>query len=116
MNKTMVIYYTSLTGDSPVSDFLDSLDHRQQVKLLRIIKYVEIYGLQSILPHTKKLSGVPLWEMRILGRDNIRALYAVVYNNSILILSGFIKKSQKAPPTEISIAMFRFKEWKQRNP
>ncbi|MEK7121711.1 MAG: type II toxin-antitoxin system RelE/ParE family toxin [Patescibacteria group bacterium] len=115
MNKTIVVYYTSLKGDSPVSDFLDSLNYKQQTKLLRIIKYVEIYGLQSILPHTKKLSGTLLWEMRILGRDSIRALYAVVYNNSILILNGFIKKSQKTPPNEISIAMARLKEWKHRN-
>ena len=53
MNKIIVVYYTSLKGDSPVSDFLDSLNYKQQTKLLRIIKYVEIYGLQSILPHKK---------------------------------------------------------------
>lgn len=115
MNKTIVIYYISPGGDNPISDFLDSLDHKQQAKLLRIIKYLEIYGLQSILPHVKKLSGTPLWEIRILGRDNIRTLYAVVQNNSVLILSGFIKKSQKTPPNEISIALSRLKEWMQRN-
>ena len=91
------------------------MDTKQQTKLLRIIKYAEIYGLQSILPHVKKLSGTPLWEIRILGKDNIRAIYATIYNNSILILHGFIKKSQKTPTKEIDISLYRFKEWTQRN-
>lgn len=114
MPQTTVYYYISPSGDNPVSDFLDSLNSRQQTKLLRIIKYMKIYGLQSILPHVKKLSGSPLWEIRILGRDNIRVLYAIVYNNSVLILSGFTKKSQKTPINEISTALARLKEWVQR--
>lgn len=115
MNKTTIIYYTSPTGDNPVSDFLDKLSSTQQTKLLRIVMYVEIYGLQSILPHVKKLSGTPLWEIRVLGKDNIRALYAIVHNDSIIILHGFIKKSQKTPPREISVALSRLKEWLQNN-
>ena len=116
MNKTTIIYYASPTSDNPVSDFLDRLTSIQQAKLLRIISYAEIYGLQSILPHVKKLSGTPLWEIRILGKDNIRAFYAVVHNNSIIILHGFIKKTQKTPPREISLALSRVKEWLQNNP
>lgn len=115
MNKTTVIYYTSPTGDNPVSDFLDKLSSTQQAKLLRIVTYVEIYGLQSILPHVKKLSGTPLWEIRVLGKDNIRALYAIVHSGSMIILHGFIKKSQKTPPREISVALSRLKEWLQNN-
>lgn len=116
MDKTTVIYYTSATGDNPISDFLDRLNPIQQTKLLRIIKYAEIYGLQSILPHVKKLSGTPLWEIRILGKDNIRTFYAVVHNNSIIILHGFIKKTQKTPSREINLALSRLKEWLQNNP
>lgn len=115
MNKISVIYYISPSGENPISDFLDKLTLSQQAKLLRIIKYAEIYGLQSILPHIKKLSGTPLWEIRILGKDNIRAFYAVVYNNSIIILHGFIKKTQKTPLREINLALLRLKEWQQNN-
>lgn len=116
MNKTIIIYYTSPTGDNPVSNFLDQLTPTQQAKLLRIIGYAEIYGLQSILPHVKKLSSTPLWEIRILGKDNIRALYAVVHNNSIIILHGFVKKTQKTPPRETNLALSRLKEWLQNDP
>lgn len=115
MGKTIVYYYTSPNGDQPITKFIDSLDSRQQAKLLRIINYVEVYGLQSILPHVKKLTGTPLWEIRILGKDNIRTIYAIMHNNSILIVNGFIKKSQKTPTKEIDLSLARFKEWVQRN-
>lgn len=116
MDKTSVIYYISPNGDNPVSDFLDRLASARQAKLLRIIKYVEIYGLQSILPHIKKLSGTPLWEIRILGKDNIRILYAVVHHNSIILLHGFVKKTQKTPSKEIITALSRLKDWLKNNP
>ena len=114
--KATVIYYISSAGGNPVSVFLDSLNSIQQAKLLRIIKYAEIYGLQSILPHVKKLSATPLWEIRVLGKNNIRALYAVVRNNSIIILHGFVKKTQKTPPREVNLALSRLKEWLKNNP
>ena len=74
---TKVIYYTTENGDNPVSDFLDKLEQAQQAKLLRIVSHIKMYGLQSVLPHVRKLTGVPLWEIRILGKDNIRVIYKV---------------------------------------
>lgn len=68
------------------------------------------YGLSAIIPNVKKLSGTPLWEIRILGQDNIRILYVTIEKNAILVLHGFIKKKQKTPPKEIKIALLRYKE------
>ncbi|MBI5613894.1 type II toxin-antitoxin system RelE/ParE family toxin [Candidatus Gottesmanbacteria bacterium] len=45
----------------------------------------------------------------------IRVLYGVIINNSVLILHGFIKKSQKTPLHELRLALVRFDEWKSRN-
>lgn len=115
MNLYSVYYYTSPSGDNPVSSFLDSLNIKQQTKILRIFQYIKTYGLSSVLPHTKKLSGTPLWEIRILGRDNIRVFYAIPLEHIILVLHGFIKKSQKTPEKDLSKALTRFDEWKTRN-
>lgn len=107
----VVYYYIAPSGDNPVSDFFDSLNERQQTKILRIIQYVKEYGLSSILPHTKKLAGTPLWEIRILGRDNIRVLYAIPINKIVLILHGFLKKSQRTPEKELQTALIRYEHW-----
>ena len=85
-----VYYYVSATGDNPIKSFLDSLSERQQAKILRIFQFIETYGLQAIISHVRKLSGTPLWEIRILGKDNIRTIlllldFAISINPSRLI-------------------------------
>ena len=112
--KTQVIYYTTIQGENPVSDFLDSLLQKQQVKILRILQYMGKYGISSVLPHTRKLTGTPLWEIRILGKDNLRVLYVIPVKNIVLVLHGFVKKKQKTPRKEIDIAVSRLKDWQSR--
>lgn len=111
---TKVIYYTSSSGENPVSSFLDRLNPKQQSKLIRIFKYIEIYGLQSILPHVKKMENTPLWEIRILGKDNMRVFYVMLTDQAVLALHGFIKKKQKTPVGEISLALNRYRDWLNR--
>ena len=74
----------------------------------------QVYGLTSIIPHTKKLKGSPLWEIRIRGKDNIRILYVVHTENSIVVFHGFVKKTQKTSQKEIDIALERYKDWNKR--
>lgn len=115
MNKTwQIIYYKSESGENPVSDFLDTLDGRQQTKVLRILHNIKEYGLQSVIPHLRKLSGTPFWEIRILGQDNIRVIYIVPTELQLLVLHGFIKKKQKTPQKEIQIASDRYQDWRLR--
>ena len=76
--------------------------------------YIEDYGLVTAIPHIKKLTGSPLWEIRILGQDNIRVLYATVERDTVLFLHGFIKKSQQTPSRELSTALDRLREWTTR--
>jgi phage-related protein len=109
-----IIYYTTIWGENPVRDFLDSLSSKQQSKLLRAISYMEVYGLISILPHVKKLTGTPFWEIRILGRDNLRIIYISVLDDHVLLLHGFIKKTQKASPRDIQTAILRYNDWIKR--
>lgn len=110
-----VIYYISQSGENPVKEFLESLQKNQKAKIFRIFGNIEQYGLIGLLPHVKKLSGTPLWEIRILGKDNIRVLYAAVKKDKVLILDGFVKKSQKTPIKEIDTAISRLKNWQARN-
>lgn len=107
--SSKVIYYRAENGDSPISEFLDSLDKKHQAKILRIVRTVEEYGLLSILPHVKKLRGYPLWEIRILGKDSVRVLYMQQHISLIVLLHGFIKKTNKTPHPEIQIAPQRMK-------
>jgi len=77
---------------------------------MRILHVIEEYGLKSAIPHLKKLKGTPLWEIRILGQENIRVLYVGYRGKNILLLHAFEKKTQKTPPREITTAIRRSKE------
>jgi len=63
MGKSSVEYYVSSSGENPIKEFLDILNERQQRKLLRILSYIKSYGLESVIPHLKRLRGTPLWEI-----------------------------------------------------
>ena len=52
-----------------------------------------------------------IWEVRTsLGNRIARTLFAV-HGGRMLLLHGFIKKSQQTPPGEIALAERRFKEY-----
>lgn len=111
MNKRwQVVYYVSPSGNNPVKDFLDDIDPKQKAKILRLLFHIEEYGLQAVIPHIKKLSGTPLWEIRVLGQDSIRILFVTRIGNQVILLHAFFKKTQKTPLREIAIALARLKE------
>lgn len=109
--KTKIIFYTSSSGKNPVKQFIDSLPNKQQTKILRAFKYVKEYGLSVPLPQVRKITGSPLWEIRILGKYNLRVLYVIPVKNTLLALHGFIKKTNKTPRKEINTALKRYQDW-----
>lgn len=114
--KCKVIYYISPKGNNPVKEFLESISKKQKAKVFKIFQLLQEYGLSSIIPHVKKITGTPLWEIRILGQDNIRVIYATIQKDFILVLHGFSKKTQKTPAKEITTSLRRYSDWKQRFP
>lgn len=83
---------------------------KAKVKALRIFSNIEEYGLTFVIPHIKKLTGTPLWEIRILGEDSVRILYVTQKEKQILLLHAFIKKTNKTPTKELNIALIRLKD------
>lgn len=109
-----VDYYLSSSGENPAKIFLDSISERERAKVFRIFQNIQIYGLQSVLPHLKKLSGTSLWEIRVLGKDSIRIIYAILIENTVLILHGFMKKTKRTPEGEIHLAEKRYEDFLKR--
>lgn len=100
-------FYRTSSGKSPVNDFIDSLQPVQKGKIINAIDLLEKYGLYISIPHSKKLSGFKnLFELRTSGKSPVRLLY-MRRQDTFLILHGFIKKSPKTPPKEISTALKR---------
>lgn len=104
-----VEFYTTEDGASPVRKFIDRRTSRQQVKILRLLQYLEEFGLTPAIPNIKKLRGTPLWELRALGRDNVRILCASLGKGRIAVLHIFLKKKRRTPRKEIDTALRRYR-------
>jgi phage-related protein len=108
---TSVKFFIDQRGRNPVGDFLDE-NKSIKVKAVMIIKNINEFGLVSVISHIKKLSGLPLWEIRILGKDSARIVYASKVKEEIVLIHAFKKKTNKTPLKEINVALRR---WKQLN-
>jgi|SRR3989338_4702461 len=107
-------YYESPTGDKPVEEFINSLQEKAQSKVVRTLELLEEFGTRVGLPHAKKLIGISLWELRILGSDSLRIFYIVKERQSFLLLHAFKKKKEKTDKKAIKVALERLREFQSR--
>lgn len=84
-----------------------------KAKLVRIVELIEEFGPRQVgIPHTKPM-GQGLFEIRAKGKEGIgRAFFCMEKKQIIIILSGYIKKTQKTPKREIELAQKRMREIK----
>jgi phage-related protein len=114
-NWKIIYYQASNQKNFPVYDFIESLDFKSQAKVSSSFDLLEKYGINLGIPHIKKLKSYDLWELRILGGDNIRIFYVAVKDRKFLLLHGFVKKKQKTDFKEIKIALNRLNDYLNRN-
>jgi len=104
MQEFEIIFYTTDKGETPVADFLDSLDKRMRAKMLLSIRVVRENGHQARMPYSEELED-GIFELRAKsGSDISRVLYFFMIGRKIVLTNGFIKKTQKAPKNEIEKA------------
>ena len=106
-----VLYY-KIDRNNPVKEFINSLDTKINAKILKILYYIENYELESVSSYIKKLSGYPLWEIRVLGKINVRIIFALYEKGTVWVLHGFIKKTNKTSKNDLAIALNRYNKWK----
>jgi len=96
--------------DKDLEVFVSNLEKNTIAKLLRTIDLLEQFSYKLTLPHSKKISN-RLFELRIRGRIEIRIFYTF-HNNRIILLHGFIKKTQKSPKRHLLQAKKKIKKLK----
>lgn len=109
-----ILLYRTPQGDSPIKDFIESLELKAQAKVRNTINLLRDFGTRLGSPHIKKLTGTELWKLRILGVDSIRIFYITVTGKIFLLLHGFKKKRDKISAKEIKIARERLVEHRSR--
>ncbi len=88
--------------DPSVEKFITSLEKQTVAKILRTIDLLEKFGAHLGMPHSKKIAP-SLFELRARGKQEARIFYTF-QTDTIILLHGFVKKSQKLPQKEIEAA------------
>lgn len=110
-------FWEDKKGYSDVADYIENLskksDKDSRVNLRKIVAYIDILsekGSSICYPVARHIDD-DIWELRPL--DN-RFMYAYITGNKIIILSHFIKKTNKTPKAEIGKAKKRLEEYKEK--
>jgi phage-related protein len=107
--KVVVAFYRSRSGAEPVRDWLKGLPAEDRQILGRDLRLVEM-GWPLGMPLCRPLGG-GLWEVRssITNKRIARVIFCAAHGRMVL-LHGFIKKTQKTPQSELDLARARQKE------
>ena len=96
-----------------VERFILKLAPTLSAKYFRIAELMLEFGSNLGMPHTRPMSD-GLFELRIKGKEGIaRIFYCTLVGQRIVLLHGFVKKTQKTPPKELRLAKRRLAEVKE---
>ncbi len=111
MSEVSCYYYMTESGRAPVRDFIEGLDPGAQRKFYFVMNLLQEFGRRLPEPHAKYL-GNEIFELRFMGREgSIRILYFFYHRNKVIFTNGFIKKSNKTPAREKTLAEERRKNY-----
>jgi phage-related protein len=105
--KLDVRFFRSDSGNEPVRDWLKELPPEDRKIIGEDIKTVQ-FGWPLGMPLVRKLDN-DLWEICIHLRDRIARVLFTVSDNVIVLLHGFIKKSQSPPKDDLQLALKRLR-------
>jgi phage-related protein len=100
-----VVFFRTEGGAEPVREWLKKLPKRDRKAIGEDIKTAQ-FGWPLGMPLVKKLEK-GLWEIRSRLGNRIARVILTMQKGHIVLLHGFIKKSQKIPKGELEVARKR---------
>ena len=118
-SQLRVVFFRTDQGNEPVREWLEGLGTRDERVIDADITIVaERWPLVARTRLVKKLQGKGnLWEIRTRiseGKRIARILFTIEVSE-IILLHGFIKKSQKTPRRDLRLARKRSELWRGRS-
>ena len=103
-----VRFFRTATDNEPVREWLKELEAQDRKTIGEDVKTVQI-GWPLGMPLVRKMTK-DLWEIRVhLHRRSARILFTVV-GDDLVLLHGFIKKSQETPQGDLDLAKDRLRQ------
>jgi phage-related protein len=103
-----VRFYSTASGNEPVREWLLGLTREERRAVGEDIKTAQ-YGWPLGMPLIRKLEP-SLWEVRSHIPVGIARVIFTIDGQMMLLLHGFVKKSQKMPATDLKTARQRLSD------
>ncbi|MDD2691421.1 MAG: type II toxin-antitoxin system RelE/ParE family toxin [Simplicispira sp.] len=103
-----VRFFATGSGAEPVRDWLKELPAADRRTIGEDIKTVQ-FGWPLGMPLVRKMDK-DLWEVRIQLSGRIARVLFTVVGSVMVLLHGFIKKSQATPAGDLDLAKSRLKQ------
>jgi len=100
-----VLFFQLDSGREPVREWLKGLARDDRKTIGEDIKTLQ-FGWPIGMPLARKM-GNDLWELRSTLSSGIARTFFTIFRNKIVLLHGFVKKSQKTPANELATAKRR---------
>ena len=101
----VVAFYQTEAGNEPVRVWLKSLKREDRKAIGEDIKTTQ-FGWPLGMPLIRKIER-DLWEVRSNVNNGIARVFFTVEDHVMILLHGFIKKSQKTPQADLNTAKRR---------
>ena len=105
------VFFENESGNQPVRDFILGLTREDRKEVGSDIFTVQ-KGFPLGLPLVEKLD-TDLWEIRSHISDGICRIFFTIHQETMVLLHGFVKKSQKIPLKELKTAKGRLTEFRR---
>ncbi len=102
-----VFFYRSENGNEPVREWLKELRKEDRRTVGEDIKTAQ-FGWPLGMPLIRKIEK-DLWEVRSNITDGIARTFFTVNGDTMVLLHGFVKKSQETPQNELKTARRRLR-------
>jgi phage-related protein len=106
--RLTVFFFRTRRGSEPVREWLKSLSTEDKRAIGEDIKTVQ-FGWPLGMPLVRKID-VGIWEIRSNLPSGIVRIMFTVEDNALILLHGFIKKSQKTPLDDLQLARTRLRQ------
>lgn len=111
--KLSAVFYKTETGAEPVKDWLLSLTKIDRKQIGGAVSYVQ-FKWPIGRPHVAHLRSA-VWEVRATLKTRIARILFTVDGDKMILLHGFIKKTQATDQSDINLAEVRYKNWKKND-
>lgn len=111
--KLDAFFYKTEMGAEPVKEWLLALTKTDRKQIGSDVSYVQ-FKWPIGKPQVDHLRGA-IWEIRTTLKTRIARILFAVEGNNMLLLHGFIKKTQATDKNDIDLAEVRYKDWKQHH-